>query len=99
MDSYVTSEQLSFYKEFIMGRGQFNPKDFGVSLNRTDLTDEMVEDFGSVYRGQWTIDELLLHPREAMRFCDDVRRKHGYYDLPDDIILRVILTRRKNPGA
>jgi hypothetical protein len=26
-----------------------------------------------------------------------VRHKHGYFDLPDDIILRVILQRRKNP--
>jgi len=28
----------------------------------------------------WTIDELLLHPREAALFCDGVRRKRGWYD-------------------
>ena len=80
-----------------MGRGKFEPVEFGVNLSREDFTDQMVGDFAETYRDGWTVDELLLHPREAMRFCDDVRRQHGYYDLPDDIILRVILGRRKNP--
>lgn len=80
-----------------MTRGRFNPEDFGVSVSRDELMDQMVEEFHGVYRDDWTIDELLLHPREAARFCEDVRRKYGYWDLPDDIILRVVLTRRKNP--
>lgn len=54
----------------------------------------MVDAFGAAYRGQWSIDELMLHPREAAHFCDDVRRQFGYFDVPDDIVLRVILTRR-----
>ena len=85
--------QHDFYREFLMTRGKFNPADFDVDLSREDLTDQIVSDFSETYRDTWTIDELLLHPREAVRFCDDVRRRHGYYDLPDDIILRVILTR------
>ena len=89
--------QHDFYREFLMARGRFDPTEFGVNLSREALTDEMVSDFSETYQDAWTVDELLLHPREAMRFCDDVRRRHGYYDLPDDIILRVILTRRKNP--
>jgi hypothetical protein len=88
--------QTQFYREFIMGRGKFDPKEFGINLSRKELTDQMVEEFGASYRS-WTIDELLLHPREAVRFCDDVRRKYAYWDLPDDIILRVIMTRRKRP--
>jgi hypothetical protein len=51
------------------------------------------------YRDQWSVDELMLHPREAARFCDQARFQHGYFDVPDDIILRVILTRRKNPSG
>jgi len=80
-----------------MGRGKFNPADFGVNLEREEFSDLMVDEFNGIYRGAWTIDELLLHPREAARFCDDVRRKFSYHDLPDDIILRVIMSRRKNP--
>jgi hypothetical protein len=80
-----------------MGRGRFELSDFGVSLPKEEFTDQVVNDFSAIYRDGWTVDELLLHPREAEQFCNDVRRKHGYYDLPDDIILRVILNRRKNP--
>jgi len=86
-----------FYRDFVMGRGKFEPAEFGVDLSREAFSDQMIDEFNGVYRGGWTIDELLLHPREATRFCDDVRRKFGYWDLPDDIILRVILTRRRNP--
>ena len=75
----------------------FNPRDFGVDFERAEFTDQMVSDFAEAYRDGWTIDELLLHPREAARFCDNVRFKRGYYDAPDDIILRSIMTRRKNP--
>lgn len=89
--------QADFYREFLMGRGNFDPKDFGVDLSREDFTDKMVDTFAEAFRGQWTIDELLLHPRDAMRFCDDVRHRFGYFDMPDDLILRVILARRKNP--
>lgn len=91
------SSQTAYYKEFLMGRGQFDPSEFGVELSRNDLMDLMVEEFNLTYRDTWTIDELLVHPREAVRFCDDVRRKHQFYDLPDDIILRCIINRRKNP--
>ena len=94
----VTQEmtQPQFYAEFIMTRGKFKPQEFGVDLNREQLTEKIVDEFNGCYRS-WTIDELLLHPREAARFCDDIRRKYAYWDLPDDIILRVIITRRKNP--
>jgi hypothetical protein len=91
--------QTQFYREFLMGRGKFDPAEFGVNLDKEEFTDQMVDEFNIIYRGGWTIDELCLHPREAARFCDDVRRKYGYYDLPDDIMLRVIMGRRKNPNA
>ena len=37
----------------------------------------------------------FLMARE-LRFCGDVRRKYGYYDLPDDAILKSIMNRRKS---
>jgi hypothetical protein len=88
-----------FYREFLMGRGNFDPRDFGVDKDRDLFTDEIVEHFNATFRQTWTIDELLLHPREAANFCDEVRRRYHYFDVPDDIILRSILTRRKNPNA
>lgn len=98
MVALVTS-QSDFYREFLMARGNFDPRDFGVDVSKEDFTDQMVETFGVAYRGQWSVDELMLHPREAARFCDQARHQYGYYDVPDDIILRVILTRRKNPNG
>ena len=94
----ISDVQFAYYRDFLMARNTFDPADYGVEASREDFADEMVSDFSAIYRGQWTIDELLLHPREAAHFCDEVRRLHGYFDVPDDIILRTILTRRKNPG-
>lgn len=88
--------QHDFYREFLMGRGKINPPEFGVNMPKDAFMDQMVEDFAIIYRDTWTLDEMLLHPREAAKFCDDVRRKHGFYDVPDDIILRSIMNRRKH---
>lgn len=89
--------QAVFYREFLMSRGKFDPRDFGVEMEREDFMDKMAEMFNAMYRGTMTIDEVLLHPREAINFCDEVRRSNGWYSLPDDIVLRSVLTRRKNP--
>lgn len=87
--------QQDFYKGFLMARGRFDPADFGVNLPKDEFTDRIVNDFSDIYRGAWTINELLLHPTEAANFCNEVRRKHGYFDLPDDIILRVLILSAK----
>jgi hypothetical protein len=70
-----------------------------VELDKDDFTDRMVELFAVKYCDHWSVDELLLHPREAALFCDDARRSLMAFDVPDDVILRVILGRRKNPTA
>jgi hypothetical protein len=96
MTRAAVHNQTLFYRKFVMARGNFDPKDFGVNLDKEAFVDQMVEDFAAMYRGQITIEELTLHPREAAKFCDDVRRMHGYFDMPDDIILRSIVNRRKD---
>lgn len=88
----------NFLMEFLMTRGKFDPSEFGIQgMDREKFMDLMVDEFNARYHGQWTIDEVLLHPREAQAFCDAVRHHYGWLMLPDDIILRSILTRRKNP--
>jgi hypothetical protein len=79
-----------------MRRGDFDPAQFGVDLSRVEFIDQMVNDFNQIYRDDLTFDELLLHPQEAAGFCQEIRRKRGYYDLPDDIILRSIMNARKH---
>jgi len=92
--------QAKFYREFLMARAaHWKPQDFGIDVPKDEFMDKMVDEFNGHYRDGWTIDELLLHPRDALWFCDQVRQKFAYRDLPDDIILRAVLTRRKNPGG
>lgn len=92
----IARTQADFYREFLMSRG-INPQEYGVDLTRDQFSDLMGDEFAEYFKGVLSVDELLLHPREAIRFCDAVRQKHGFFDVPDDIILRVILKMRKNP--
>ncbi|MGC1275999.1 MAG: hypothetical protein WBC44_20020 [Planctomycetaceae bacterium] len=97
MTAVAVPSQSEFYREFLMARGSFQPSDFGVDMEKSAFIDALVEDFHGIYRDTWSVDELCLHPREAMAFCDGVRRQRGWFDVPDDIILRSIMQRRKNP--
>lgn len=92
-----TSKQDEFYRSFLMGRALWKPEDFGIAMEKDALGDMVVEEFNSIFRGQLSVDELVLRPRTAMAFCDQVRLKHGFHDLPDDIILRTLMNRRKHP--
>lgn len=95
----VTRTQAEFYREFLMGRGSIDPREFGVDVDREEFMDQMNEEFAHAYQGSLSLDELLLRPRLAAGFCDSVRNRRRYYDVPDDIILRAIMTRRKNPAG
>jgi hypothetical protein len=83
------------HREFLMKRGEFDPKEFDVDMSRQEFMDLMVSDFSAIHRGQITIDEMVLHPRIALDFCDQVRKRHDYFYVPDDIILRSLMTMRK----
>lgn len=80
-----------------MARNSVSPEDFGIDMHPDDFMDLMVSDFAESFRDATTLDELLLHPDQAHEFCDNVRLKHGFQDVPDDMILRSIMLRRKNP--
>ena len=95
----ITETQREFYRRWLMGRPVFDPKNYGIDSDRSAVVDQFCEDFNDKYHGMLSIDEVLLHPRTAMRFCDDVREKHGWFELPDEAILRSVLNRRKNPGG
>lgn len=95
----ATVSQVQFYKEFLMSRRKFEPDQFGVSMSRESFDDQIVEIFNRHFGDNISIDELCLHPRQAQRFCDDVRTEQRWYDVPDDIILRVVMQRRKKPGG
>lgn len=93
----IVKHQHDFYREFLMQRGKFEPKDFGVDMDKDDFIDLMVNEFNDYVKGSMSFDELLLNPSHALHFVTSVRSKHGYFSLPDDIILRSVMIRRKNP--
>ena len=97
MLSVAEKPAQTLMQKVIAAMAKMNPEDFGIKASMTEFTDDMVDRFNTRFRGQWTIDELLLHPREALLFCDQVRHDTGNFAVPDHFILRAILTRRKNP--
>jgi hypothetical protein len=92
----MTTIQTERLKEYIVKRQAQTFADHGVEEDAVLLIDRMTEIMQSLYPA-YTIDELLLRPRHALLLCDAIRQATGYADLPDDIILRPILNRRKNP--
>ena len=78
-------------------RRSFEPQDYGVDLPKEDFMDRMLDAFNDTYRGNQSLHELLLRPQEAMNFCNQVRERHGFHKVPDDVILRSIMQLRKHP--
>ena len=78
-----------------MARQSLNPQDYGIALSRAQFFDWLATDFLSQYHGGMTIDELVVNPREALHFCDQIRKNHGWYELPDNVILRSLMNMRK----
>ncbi len=97
MLSAVEKSPATLLQKVIAAMAKMMPEDFGIAQSMSEFTDEMVNRFTTRFRGQWTIDELLLNPREALLFCDQVRHEMGNFALTDNFILRAILSRRKNP--
>jgi hypothetical protein len=81
-----------------MARHALDLQVFGINMDKEAFVDLMCDAFNGYVRGTLTVDELLLRPRMALHFCDTVRAEHQFHDLPDDVILRVIMGRRKRPG-
>lgn len=97
--SPVLNPKSEFLRRYLMSRLSFNPRDFGADLDKDAFMDQMVDDFNEFTKGEMSLDELLLRPRLALGFCEFSRSKHRFWDAPDDIILRSVMQRRKNPNA
>ena len=65
----------------------------GCSLTRAQLY-ELVEGLSRTLYPEWSPDELACHPHDALQFCKIVRAKAKAH-LPDYIILKALLNRRK----
>jgi hypothetical protein len=86
---------LARLKEALVARLSLTLADFGIDLGPEEFVDLLADMMAQLYPA-FTIDELLVRPREALRFCDAARQRLDCYDLPDDVILRALLNRRKS---
>jgi hypothetical protein len=84
-------------EKLLMARQRLDFSHFGITEDSNAVIDRLVTHFNTHTRGIISIDELLLHPTDAIQFCNHVRAIEGWFGLPDDMVLRPILTRRKNP--
>jgi hypothetical protein len=53
----------------------------------------LMDAFQRVCRG-WTVDQIICHPRDAIRFCDAVREATQCHDLPNALILKFLMGAR-----
>jgi hypothetical protein len=46
----------------------------------------------------FTVDSLMQHPTEALSYCETIRRQQKDFEtIPENLILRCLMARRKNP--
>jgi hypothetical protein len=65
-------------------------------LSAADFRD-LVQEVRAVFCPCWTGEELTLHPRQALAYCREVRRRLGNPRLADHLILRTLTNVRKHP--
>jgi hypothetical protein len=77
-------------------------KNFGINMDEEQFKQLLADTFHGHYRAFPSVDELLVRPREAIRYCDRIRDQmfsngeDAAIDLPDDVILRTLLNLRKH---
>ncbi len=65
--------------------------EFGIEGSPNEHAERLVSMLIRMYPYPYfTAIDLLVRPREALRFCDAVRQEYRNYDLPDDVILRTL---------
>jgi len=66
----------------------------GWKEDRNDFEELLVTIFHGEFRN-WTDEDLLVSPREAVRYCALVRQSSRLGDLSDSVILRALTNLRK----
>jgi hypothetical protein len=68
--------------------------DCGSQMSPAAFRELVLENFAQNY-SNWTDEELLFEPREAMKFCKAIRTQCDG-KLSDNLILRTLINARKN---
>jgi hypothetical protein len=91
-----TERLHTFYLRWFMARPAINPRDYGIDLDHAKLADKMLAELAERHDGKLSIDKLVCRPALAAEFCQAIRAKYGWIDVPDYVILEPMMNRRKN---
>ena len=69
-------------------------KVFGCKTDEQDFRDIVME-LHAIMHPNWTDEELLFHPRDAIRYAEAIRCRSECAGLPDHMILRTLVNCRK----
>jgi len=87
-----------------MAKPKTDLKQYGITLSKDDFWRYLWRAFEEFYRHPAypseieSIDELVLRPDEAQKFCHVIRVRLNS-GAPDDVILRALLAHRKKGGT
>jgi len=72
-------------QQFLERRPTLTCREFGAQPG--ELAQAIANELETFYRGELSVTKLLMQPRIAARFCEQVRMARGWL-IPDDVILR-----------
>lgn len=79
-----------------MARSTLNPADYGLALSRQEFLTILGTKFSSHFNDEMTVDELLVKPKEAIKFCILIRAIFCEESLSDEVILKALVNLRKS---
>ena len=65
----------------------------GCTLGREEFY-ELVQDVRVAMCPSWTVDELACNPQDAIRVCNEVRRR-THAPVPDNVVMHALMNARK----
>lgn len=88
---------LDRIREHHVARRNKTIEDFDFEITKEAFIDCLNDTFDSMYRDVLpSVDELLVRPTEGLLFCAAIRQRLRCVDIPEDVILRAMLSHRKH---
>lgn len=68
---------------------------FGCDIDADEFRD-LIQEVFSVMHPAWTDEDMLYHPRDAIRYCEAIRCRTDCDGLSDEFVLRSLVNIRKS---
>lgn len=78
-----------------MARTTIRLKDHGIDMETTKFAKLMLGELKELHEDKLSVDKLVCRPQQAGEFCQVMRRKYGWVDVPDYVILEPMMNWRK----